>query len=166
MESAVGIEIDPVDDPRAVMRGADVILAATSSIDPVIRGKWLEPGMQVTAINECADQEAIRRMELFARTGGGQPQNFYCGELVGGKPHKRWKHHRVSIAGDSSWRSYIWPFSRLQLVTTTSFGFTGGEGSRGIQFAAAGTYVYQERHARMGLAAKSTLSGSNCIGDS
>ena len=145
MEAAVGIEIDPVDDPRAVMRGADVVVAATSSIEPVIRGKWLEPGMQVTAVNECADQEAMDRMDLFARTGGGQPQNFYCGEVVVGNRLTVEAPPRVDLSQATLLGDLILGRARGRTSDDqiTSFGFTGGEGGRGIQFAAAGAHIYQ-----------------------
>jgi ornithine cyclodeaminase/alanine dehydrogenase-like protein (mu-crystallin family) len=41
-----------VDDPRDVVRGAHVIVCATNSKVPVLRGEWLEPGqMLVTIVN-------------------------------------------------------------------------------------------------------------------
>lgn len=150
MEAVVGIEIKPVDNPRAVMRGADVILAATSSIEPVIRGKWLEPGMQVTAVNQCADREAIDRMDLFARTGGGQPQNFYCGEVAVGNRLTVEAAPSVDLARAIPLGDLILgrPGGRTSDDQITSFGFTGGEGGRGIQFAAAGAYIYQNARTR------------------
>jgi ornithine cyclodeaminase/alanine dehydrogenase-like protein (mu-crystallin family) len=145
MEAIVGLEIEPVDHPRRVMEKADVILAATSSIEPVIRGEWLEPGMHVTAINNCADREAIARIGLFARTGGGQPQNFYCGEVRVGNRLTVESVPTVDLSVTVALGDLI--LSRVPGRTSdeqiTSFGLTGGEGGRGIQFAAAGAYVYQ-----------------------
>ncbi len=146
MEGLARMEIEPVDNPRAVMKGADVILAATSSIEPVVRGSWLEPGMQVTAINNCADQEALDRIELFARTGGGQPQNFYCGDVRVGNRTTVESVPTVDLSktialGDVMLGQAGGRTSEEQI---TSFGLTGGEGGRGIQFAAAGGYVYEK----------------------
>ena len=45
-----GVEIRPMDDPEAAIRGADVVLAATNTNVPVIKGAWLEPGQHVSSI--------------------------------------------------------------------------------------------------------------------
>jgi ornithine cyclodeaminase/alanine dehydrogenase-like protein (mu-crystallin family) len=45
-----GVECAPVSDPRAVVRGADVVCCATSAATPVFDGAWLEPGQTVVTI--------------------------------------------------------------------------------------------------------------------
>ena len=40
-------------DPQAAVRGADVIVTATSSQQPVLRGEWLKPGAHVNAVGAC-----------------------------------------------------------------------------------------------------------------
>lgn len=45
-----GVEIRPMDDPVAAVSGADVVIAATNTNVPVIKGAWLEPGQHVTSI--------------------------------------------------------------------------------------------------------------------
>jgi thiomorpholine-carboxylate dehydrogenase len=40
-------------DAEAAVRGADVIVTATSSEQPVLRGEWLKPGAHVNAIGAC-----------------------------------------------------------------------------------------------------------------
>jgi ornithine cyclodeaminase/alanine dehydrogenase-like protein (mu-crystallin family) len=45
-----GLEIIPVDDPREAVRGADVVVCATNTNVPVLKGEWLEPGQHVTSI--------------------------------------------------------------------------------------------------------------------
>lgn len=44
------LEIKPVDNPREVMRRADVVIVATNSNAPVFRGEWIEPGQHITGI--------------------------------------------------------------------------------------------------------------------
>jgi alanine dehydrogenase len=50
MSALLGISITAAPTPREVIRGADVILAATNSSVPVFDGSWLEAGVHVTTI--------------------------------------------------------------------------------------------------------------------
>jgi ornithine cyclodeaminase len=45
-----GIEIAPVDDPREAVKGVDVVICATNTNVPVLKGEWLEPGQHVSSI--------------------------------------------------------------------------------------------------------------------
>ncbi len=45
-----GVEIEPVDTPRAAVDGADVIIGATNTNVPLFDGEWLVPGQHVTGI--------------------------------------------------------------------------------------------------------------------
>jgi ornithine cyclodeaminase/alanine dehydrogenase-like protein (mu-crystallin family) len=50
MGPILNINITPASSSREVVRGMDIILAATNSSVPVFDGKWLEPGAHVTTI--------------------------------------------------------------------------------------------------------------------
>jgi ornithine cyclodeaminase len=50
MSRALGIEVRPVDSPREVVDGVDIVVAATNASVPVFDGNWLEPGQHVTSI--------------------------------------------------------------------------------------------------------------------
>jgi len=50
MQPLVDCEIEPVENARAAVEGADVVLTATNSNVPVFDGTWLEPGTHVTSI--------------------------------------------------------------------------------------------------------------------
>jgi ornithine cyclodeaminase/alanine dehydrogenase-like protein (mu-crystallin family) len=54
------VEVIAVDDPRAVVRGADIICCATNSKQPVLQGEWLEAGQMVVTIAN-SDVLATRR---------------------------------------------------------------------------------------------------------
>lgn len=43
-------EFIPVDDPRQVVKGSDVVICATNSNVPVFDGNWLEPGQHVVTV--------------------------------------------------------------------------------------------------------------------
>ena len=44
------LDIQPVDTPREVVRGVDVVIGATNTNVPLFDGDWLEPGQHVTGI--------------------------------------------------------------------------------------------------------------------
>jgi ornithine cyclodeaminase len=50
MKTFVDAEFVPVETPREVVAGADVVICATSSNVPVFDGAWLEPGQHVVTI--------------------------------------------------------------------------------------------------------------------
>jgi ornithine cyclodeaminase/alanine dehydrogenase-like protein (mu-crystallin family) len=58
-------------EAEAVVRRADVVVAATSAREPVLRGRWLREGQHVTAVgaddpSKCElDAEALHRARLF-----------------------------------------------------------------------------------------------------
>jgi ornithine cyclodeaminase/alanine dehydrogenase-like protein (mu-crystallin family) len=56
------------------VRGADVVVVASSSTTPVLRGEWLAPGAHVNAVGACRpdwrelDDQAVRRARLFVES--------------------------------------------------------------------------------------------------
>lgn len=61
-------------DAEAAVRGADVIVLATASSQPVIRNAWVKPGACVLAVGACRpnqreiDPELVARARLFVDT--------------------------------------------------------------------------------------------------
>jgi ornithine cyclodeaminase/alanine dehydrogenase-like protein (mu-crystallin family) len=56
------------------VRGADVVVVATSSTQPVLRGEWLSPGAHVNAVGACRpdwrelDDAALRAARLYVES--------------------------------------------------------------------------------------------------
>lgn len=46
----IGIDMTAVDNPRDVIKGADVVICATSSNVPVFDGNWIEPGQHIVTV--------------------------------------------------------------------------------------------------------------------
>ncbi|HEX3233439.1 MAG TPA: hypothetical protein VHR41_04545 [Gemmatimonadales bacterium] len=44
------LSIDLVETPQQVCHGAHIVVTTTASLEPLIEGRWLEPGMHVTAV--------------------------------------------------------------------------------------------------------------------
>jgi ornithine cyclodeaminase/alanine dehydrogenase-like protein (mu-crystallin family) len=63
--------IDAADSAEAAVRGADIVVVATTATTPVLRGAWLAPGVHVNAVGACRpewrelDDETLRRARLF-----------------------------------------------------------------------------------------------------
>src|SRR5690242_1823859 len=50
MSAKFRIEVTPVDSAREAVNGVDIVSCCTSSIDPVFKSAWLEPGVHVTDV--------------------------------------------------------------------------------------------------------------------
>jgi ornithine cyclodeaminase/alanine dehydrogenase-like protein (mu-crystallin family) len=50
MSARIGVEVQPVDSGEKAVRGADVVVTATSATKIVLEGAWLAPGVHVNAI--------------------------------------------------------------------------------------------------------------------
>lgn len=67
MTERLGIEVVPCGRPQDAAAGAHILIAATNSLAPVIRGSWLEPGMHITTVKSLSevDDEAINRCDAI-----------------------------------------------------------------------------------------------------
>jgi ornithine cyclodeaminase/alanine dehydrogenase-like protein (mu-crystallin family) len=50
MSESLDIEVIPVDNPRSVVEGSDIVCCSSGARSPVFNGEWLEPGQLVTCI--------------------------------------------------------------------------------------------------------------------
>src|SRR5437763_1077163 len=70
MRGALGVPVEPADDPRRATREADLIICATTSPTPVVFGADLGPGTHVDAVGAFRatdrelDGEAIRKARV------------------------------------------------------------------------------------------------------
>jgi alanine dehydrogenase len=66
--------IRAADTAEQAVRGADVVVVATSSRTPVLRGEWLSPGSHVNAVGACRpdwrelDDQVVRRARLYVES--------------------------------------------------------------------------------------------------
>lgn len=65
MSEKLRIEVIPTKGSEEAVRGSDIVAACTNSLEPVIRGQWLEPGMYVANVSRRElDLEAFQRVTL------------------------------------------------------------------------------------------------------
>ena len=68
---ATRVSVQPAPNPEATVRGADIVVTATSAGQPVLKGAWLSPGMHVNAIGSNRadrreiDDEAVARADVI-----------------------------------------------------------------------------------------------------
>jgi ornithine cyclodeaminase/alanine dehydrogenase-like protein (mu-crystallin family) len=65
MSRRLGIEVIPVTSAREAVDGADVVMCATSSMQPVLSGDWIRPGMHVSSLKRLElDASATARADI------------------------------------------------------------------------------------------------------
>src|SRR4030095_10740863 len=64
-----GLEVKTVDNPRDVYKGADIVAGCTDSVVPIVIGKWLEKGTQVTWRGGNTEEGNNKRIHASLRLG-------------------------------------------------------------------------------------------------
>jgi len=76
MSAELGLPVRPVDEPRQALRAADIVAAATNSLQPAFAAEWVEPGQHLGAIQSPEAPPAIyQRADVVvvnARAGYGR----------------------------------------------------------------------------------------------
>ncbi|AHG88343.1 ornithine cyclodeaminase/mu-crystallin [Gemmatirosa kalamazoonensis] len=110
----MGDGVRAVASPEAAVRGADVVLVATTSQVPVLRGAWLAPGTHVNAVGATRpdwrelDDDVVRTARLFVDSrvaatresgdviaAGGEPTEI--GEVLTGERAGRTGRDEVTL---------------------------------------------------------------------
>jgi len=72
MSSKFGIDVKPVDTSREASEKADIVVTATPSPQPLLKGGWLEAGSHVNAVGSGTptfreiDEEVLKRSKIVA----------------------------------------------------------------------------------------------------
>lgn len=81
-----GVNIVPVEDAAHAVSGADIVCTATSSVTPILRGEWLEPGQHINCVGASVPscREVDEDVVLRARIWGDYLPMIWtaAGELV------------------------------------------------------------------------------------
>lgn len=66
MALATGVRVRPVAAAEDAVDGADIVVTATTTTTPVLRGRWLSPGVHVNSIAPCElDEDAVAQSRVF-----------------------------------------------------------------------------------------------------
>jgi alanine dehydrogenase len=85
MSKKFSIEVEPTESVQEAVKGVDIVSLCTSSIDPVFKTSWLEPGMHITDVTwdetepDLADtvNVAIKMGESTPNLENPPPGSFY-----------------------------------------------------------------------------------------
>ncbi len=137
MEKSCGAPARPAASAEEAVRGAGIVVTATSAEQPVLRGEWLEPGAHLNAVGSNRperrelDGEAVRRADLIVIDSIEQGR-LEAGDLLLGDPASLDRAVELSaiIAGRESGRR-----SKEQITLFKSLGI-------GLEDLAAASVVY------------------------
>jgi alanine dehydrogenase len=87
MTARIGVPVMPVATAEEAVRGAEILITSTTSTNPVVEGRWLEPGVHINAIGSNfankreIDGEAVRRADVIAADSVEQSK-IEAGDLI------------------------------------------------------------------------------------
>lgn len=146
MSKELGLEVIPLENPKNVVCGSDIVACCTDAEESVIQGDWIEPGMHITCVKTReAGEDVFRRIQTYVQYRSGMceqhwttPEDWrppgFGGSFSGYMKHaervpKRF-HLTDLLVGRASGRESV-----------KEINFFESEGT-GIQFAAVGYRVY------------------------
>lgn len=151
IEVQLGIEVVPVATPEDAVRGADIVLCASNSIDNIFFARWLTPGMHVSSIKRPEiDVKVLSQTDrLVIHARDAKPLHFTTRDLdvPETNPGKGWK-----LSGEIDFSTVP---TLPELITGKIEGRTSptqvtcflNNIGLGYQFAAAGALVYRKAKA-------------------
>jgi alanine dehydrogenase len=164
MTEKLDIEVVAVDSPEKALKGADIVALTTDSLVPVIKAKWLEPGMHVNNVrNNEAGPDVLARADVRARlgtstlyadrnaadvvTGSDGMFGFIAGSAEEKKripvaPHHEIDNPAIGTVPDIMAGRWIGRSNDQQIT------FLNNQGTQGLQFAAVGATAYHLARAK------------------
>jgi len=147
MSEVLGIEVRAVEQPEEAVGGADIVMCASNTIDPIFFEKWIEPGMHLSSIKKPeVEPQAIRAADrVIVHTQDSTPILVLSTEakFQEGSNHAGW-----NAARQIDFKTFA------TLPELIAGGVTGRGGEEevtcflnnlglGYQFAAAGSVIYK-----------------------
>lgn len=105
MTERLGVPVKPASSAEEAVRGADIVITSTTSKTPVVEGRWIEPGMHISAIGSNfaekreIDTEAVRRCDVIAADSVEQSK-IESGDLIQAFAGDEWRWATVCEFAD------------------------------------------------------------------
>ncbi len=153
MEPQAKCPVVPMKKPEDVMKGSEMVMAATNSLEHVILGKWVEKGMYLCSVKPGEiDQQAYDRCDLIVMHTHQLEPNHYLAN--GGRPEPPGFVKERASFFPAGFKGIAW--DTLPLLSDVILGkgptrtsedqiicFSNNLGI-GVQFAAVGQAVYRK----------------------
>jgi alanine dehydrogenase len=148
MSEATGVGVKAVDSAEEAVKGVDIAMCATNTLDPVFFERWIEPGMHLSSIKRPElEPAAIKRADvLFLHSNDGKPVHVVASDI-----------EVIEADGDKGWgAAKEIDFASLPTLPQLCNGSVAGRSSPeqvtcflnniglGYQFAAAGSVIYRK----------------------
>jgi len=66
MSAVLGVEVIPVDSPEAAVKGADIVMCASNTIEPIFFARWIEVGQHLSSIKRPEiESAALKRADVL-----------------------------------------------------------------------------------------------------
>ena len=148
MTALLGVRVEPVAEPEAAIRDADIVMCASNSIDHIFFERWIEPGMHLSSIKRPEiEVKAIKRADrVIIHWNDPAPIHVAAKGVV---IEERVEGRGWQLAEEID-------FKQLATLPELMLGRVGGRTSDtdvtcfinniglGFQFAAAGALVYRK----------------------
>ena len=84
MTALLGVEVTPVASPEEAIGGADVVMCATNTLDPVFFERWIEPGVHLSSIKRPEiESAAVKRADrVIIHSRDTRPIHVFTKDLV------------------------------------------------------------------------------------
>ena len=160
LAARLGVAVTAVESAREAVRGTDILVTATDSMQPTFEAEWLEPGMHVTNLGpDELSQTALDRMDVTIRQGIPGMQMPESERMTSGIGHSP----MAVLAGTEAELKRL-PLKRERDIyrqdhptycdlvtgavpgrcTDTEITFYQNTGFQGLQFSAVGGLVFQK----------------------
>lgn len=98
MTEKLGLPVKPVTSAEEAVRGVHILITATTAVQPVVEGRWLEPGLHINAVGANfaekreLDSDAVLRASVIAADSVEQAR-IEAGDLIQAFGHdaSRWE---------------------------------------------------------------------------
>ena len=157
MSRKLGLSVEAVDSPEAVVRGSHIVAACTDSTRVVFdEPEWLEEGAHITCVRACEiGPEVVKRCDLSIKLGRNTVETMDEGMVrlhgnvgyIAGQPEERSRIPNPEVDNSAGgFFKYFMDVRAGKIPGRTSpkqVTFFINAGTQGLQFAACAGRVYQ-----------------------
>jgi ornithine cyclodeaminase/alanine dehydrogenase-like protein (mu-crystallin family) len=147
MSGILGVKVTPADSPEEATKGADIVMCATNTIDPVFFARGIEPGMHISSIKRPElGTDVLQRCDVIRiHSHDGKPNHLLAKgvKVPESKTNRGWGVASVDFANVPTLAETIADGRPARTSRDQVTCFINNIGL-GYQFAAAGWVAYRK----------------------